>query len=159
MRLDGAAVSRALQDESAALRTLVALLRDEQHALVYGEIEQIGLLAEPKAQSLFELSRLGAARERMLAEYGLAADRTGMQSFLSNPDFGAIELEREWRELLALTQSAHQINAINGTLIATRLGSTHQALNTLLGAARLPETYTPEGSTVSFRAARPRAVA
>ena len=85
MTLDGAAVSRALQDESAALRTLVALLRDEQHALVYGEIEQIGLLAEPKAQSLFELSRLGAAR--------------------------------------------------------------------------LPETYTPEGSTVSFRAAHPRAVA
>ena len=139
------------------MHAFVELLRAEQHSLVYGEIERLVGSADVKAKSLLELARLGERRQRLLDDAGVTLDRTG--TALREHAGRAPQLSAEWQLLMSLTQTAHQLNVLNGTLIATRLRSTQQALNALLSAARIPGTYTPEGSIVSLRPGTQLAVA
>ena len=159
MAVDSAAFSRSLQGESDALRAFVALLLEEQQALVRGDLERLASFAAPKSQTLLELTRRGDERIKLLRAHGLTIDGAGMTRLLAEPAIGTPEVVAGWDDLLELTRTAHQINETNGTLINARLRGTQQALNALLSAAQIPGTYTADGSTVSSRRAHSLGVA
>jgi flagella synthesis protein FlgN len=159
MAIDTATLTRTLDLEVAALRAFIDLLRIEQKALVRGDSDQIAAFVEPKAQHMFELTRFGEERGRLLSSLGLGADRAGMERLLREHAGGAAAPHNAWRQLLQLTETARQINTTNGTLIAARLSSTQRALNAIFSAARLPGAYGSDGSTVSLRTAQQLAVA
>jgi len=151
--------SRNLHEECAALQAFVALLREEQQALVQGELDRLPSFAAPKTQSLIELTRRGEQRLKLLRERGLTDDGAGMSRLLQEQAIGTPEALADWHGLLTLTQTAHQLNETNGSLIYARLSGVQQALNVLLKAAHIPGTYGSDGSTVSSRPAQSLAVA
>jgi len=156
---DNAALGRNLSIEIEALRAFVALLREEQRLLIRGETENLASFVEPKTRYMLELAQLGDQRQQVLRDRGLTPDRAGMERLLREHSPGTPQLMAGWRQLLELTQTAQQINATNGTLIATRLNNTQQAISILFSTARLPGSYAADGSTISFRAAHQLAVA
>ncbi len=159
MHIDSAALCRMLQMEKEVLAAFTTLLRDEQQTLVRGELEPLGSYAEAKSKCLFELTRLGEQRHRLLRERGLQCDDAGMQRLLrehvDHPDLP----RAAWQQIIDLAKSAKHLNEINGTLIGTRLNSTQRALSVIFSAARLPGAYTADGSTVCYRTAHQLAVA
>ena len=159
MPLDSAALSRDLAQEIAALRAFVAVLRDEQQTLVHGALERLALFAAPKAQCLLDLTQLGECRLALLRAHELPADRTGMQRLLREHAASAPEASAAWQQVLSLTADAYRLNDLNGTLIATRLRGTQQALTALFSAARIPGAYAADGSTVPFHTAHKLAIA
>lgn len=158
MPLDVAAISRALAGEIEALREFVDVLREEQQSLVRGDLEQLASFAEPKAKCLIELTRLGELRNQVLRAHNLPADRAGMERLANEHAKSAPEILAAWHQILTLTSNAHRLNDLNGTLIATRLRGTQQALNALFTAARIPGAYAADGSAVAFRTAHKLAV-
>ena len=156
---DAAVLGRTLAGEIAGLRTFVAVLREEQQSLIHGALEQLAQFAEPKAKCLIELTRLGELRLQVLRDHGLSADRAGMERLLREHAKSAPQVLAAWRELLTLTADAHHLNDLNGTLIATRLRGTQQALAALFSAARIPGAYAADGSTVPYRTLHQLAVA
>jgi flagella synthesis protein FlgN len=135
------------------------LLREEQQMLIRGETDDLASFVEPKNKYLLESARLGEKRRQVLRDRGLTPDRAGMERLLREQSNGASQLMAGWRQLLELTQTAHQINATNGTLIATRLNNTQQALSILFSTARVPGAYAADGSTVNYRSTQHLAVA
>ena len=159
MAIDTATLAHTLDLEVAALRAFIDLLRIEQKALVRGESDQIAAFVEPKSQHMFELTRFGEERGRLLTGLGLTANRAGMERLLRGHAGAASAPYKAWRLLLQLTETARQINETNGTLISARLTSTQRALNAIFSVARLPGAYGSDGSTVSLRTAQQLAVA
>jgi flagellar biosynthesis/type III secretory pathway chaperone len=159
MQPDGAALSRTLHAECEALAAFITLLRDEQQALVHGELESLSAFAESKTICLFELSRLGEQRLQWLRKRGLTANGAGMELLLREQAGAALLARDAWRKLLDLTQTAQQLNDTNGNLIGARLNGTQRALSVLFSTANIGGAYTSNGSTVCFRAAQTLAVA
>ena len=159
MPLDDSTLARTLAGEIEALRTFVAVLREEQQSLIHGALDQLARFAEPKANCLIELTRLGELRLQVLRDQGLPADRAGMERFLGEHANGAPQVLAAWQQVLALTADAHRLNDLNGTLIATRLRGTQQALAALFAAARIPGAYAADGSTIPYRTSHQLAVA
>jgi flagella synthesis protein FlgN len=159
MVLDGTALSRALQSESEALSAYIALLREEQRALVDGKLESLSSFADSKSICLFELNRLGEQRAQWLRERKLPANRAGLEHLLRDGAGGSPQSMAAWRQLLALTQTAQQLNDTNGTLIGSRLNGTQRALRVLFSAANIAGGYAPDGSTECVRSTHTLAVA
>jgi flagella synthesis protein FlgN len=159
MRPDGAALARSLHIEIAALTAFVALLREEQQTLVGGKLEALFSYADAKTARMLDLARAGEQRLRWLRERGLTADRAGMERLLVEEAGDAPQAREAWRQLLALTATAQQLNTTNGTLIGSRLNGAQRALAVLFSAAKIGGAYTADGSTVCWRPAREFAVA
>lgn len=159
MQPDGAALCRTLHAESEALAAFITLLRDEQQALVRGELESLSAFAESKTICLFELSRLGEQRLQWLRNRGLTANRAGMEQLLREQAAAAAQVRDAWRKLLDLTQTAQQLNETNGGLIGSRLNGTQRALGVLFSTTNIGGAYTSNGNTVCLRPAQTLAVA
>jgi flagellar biosynthesis protein FlgN len=159
MQFDAAAFIRNLQLECEALTAFVGLLREEQQALVRGELESLPAFTESKSICLFELTRLGEQRLQCVRQCGLAADRTGMQKLLHEHAGGSPQALSAWHQLLELTHTAQQLNEVNGTLIGTRLSGTQRALSVLFSAANVGSAYRADGSTVCLHTSHQLAVA
>ena len=139
-----------IKAECQVLGRLTELLRQEQRALIHGEIETLAAYADPKAKLLFELSVCADERSQLLNEKCLPVNAAGMKQLLSMLGDDAAQVLADWQRLLAETGIARQLNEINGTLIASRMRGTQQALGVLLAAARIPETYAADGTTVGL---------
>ena len=159
MQPDATALNGALTAEIAALRAFVALLREEQQSLVHGALDRLTSFTEPKAKWTLELTRLAEVRLGLLRAGNLPADRSGMERLVREHATNAPQALALWQQVLLLTADAHHLNDLNGTLIATRLRGTQQALSALFSAARIPGAYAADGSTVPFHTAHKLAVA
>lgn len=143
-----------LQDEQIALVAFTGLLQAEQDALVQGDAERLAELATDKAAQIELLTLLGELRSRHLAAQNLNGSAEGMLTWLSrNPGFGAA-VSRIWRELLAQTETARQINHSNGLLIESRLQQNRLKLAVLQSAAASDGVYRPDGQLRRLRSAR-----
>lgn len=137
-------LSRLLADELALLREFVALLGREQQALIPGDIDRLLPLAEEKTRLATVLGRMAGARNQALAGAGLAADKAGMEAWLTSQG-QATPSRADWAALLALAAEAKLQNEINGKLIATRLQHNRHALAVLHAAADQAMLYGPDG--------------
>ena len=81
-----------------------------------------------------------------------------MQAWLATAcaqsDQGTAATRNEWMELLALAQSAKQINRTNGILINTHMMRNQAALNILHGNPQGSNLYGPDGQSSTKTEAR-----
>ncbi len=142
---DAAALSLILQAERDECAAFVGLLQTEQDVLIRDDAESLALLASEKSGRIERLNRLGEQRNACLETKNPSADASGMISWLGrNPTLSAT-VASVWRELLALGETARQINLVNGALIESALGRSRQKLAVLLHASGSDGVYRPDG--------------
>jgi len=133
-----------IKDELALLRRFVSLLQSEEQALIPGDLDRLLPLAEEKSRLAMALGQLADARNRTLAEAGLATDKAGIESWLSSQE-RASPSRGDWAALLALAAETRLQNELNGKLIATRMQHNQRALAVLHAAASQAMLYGPDG--------------
>lgn len=133
-------------DELAALRGFVAVLQQEQQALVAGELDRLMPLVKEKTELAARLGQFAEQRTQMLSAAALPPDRAGMESWLARLA-PADSAHAAWKSLLSLNAEAQALNESNGKLIAMRMQHNQQALNVLLAAANQATLYGPDGQT------------
>lgn len=147
-----------LAEELGAARRLHQLLKQEQTQLIAADIDGLTALTEQKATVVARMTELAKSRHRALAAAGFPAEEAGMQAWLHGmpvaADGSAAEARKSWIELLALAQSAKQLNRTNGILINTHLARNQTALNVLRGTAQGGNFYGPDGQQSMKAAAR-----
>lgn len=135
-----------ISDELAALRGFVAILQQEQQALVAGDLDRLMPLVIEKTDLAARLGQFAEQRTQMLTAASLPPDRAGMEMWLAR--LAPVDTAHAaWKSLLALTSEAQALNESNGKLIAMRMQHNQQALNVLLAAADQATLYGPDGQT------------
>lgn len=124
--------SVGIASERDAIRVFIDVLRREQHALQRADVSVLLPLAAEKAGHAQQLADLAQARERWFAVPDSLGDQNSMKRRLSDHPTAAMA----WQELLQLTETAYQINEINGILVNQRLRYNQQRLSALQAAAR-----------------------
>ena len=120
-----------IANERDAVRVFIDVLRREQHALQQADVSVLLPLAVEKAGHAQQLTELTQAREQWLAMSDSLEDQGDMERRLADHPTAAMA----WQELLQLTETAHQINEINGILVNQRLRYNQQRLSALQAAA------------------------
>lgn len=159
MKFDDLSLSVLLNAECVAMSGFSALLREEQLALVRGDLDKLPAFAEAKAGRLLELTRMGAQRAQWLRQHGLPHDPSAFEQWLDSHQDQAPRSMPAWGELLETTRSARQYNDVNGTLINARLSGTQRALSVLFRAANLNSEYASDGRSVCYRPSQHLAMA
>ena len=121
-----------IANERDAVRVFIDVLRREQHALQQADVSVLLSLAAEKASHAQQLAELAQAREQWFAVPDSLEDQGDMERRLADHPTAAMA----WQELLQLTETAHQINEINGILVNQRLRYNQQRLSALQAAAR-----------------------
>lgn len=138
--------------ESAAWRTLLTLLEDEERALVDGEADRLAQLNVSKLSQLNALGELARTRQAALSFAGHTPDHAGMADWLARHG----QHQHHWQQLCELEQQAQATNERIGVLIDLRLTSTRQALNVLVQAAtRQGGLYDQAGQAVNAGKGKP----
>ena len=120
-----------IANERDAVRVFIDVLRREQHALQQADVSVLLPLAAEKASHAQQLAELAQAREQWLAVPDFPENQGDMERRLADHPTAAMA----WQELLQLTETAHQINEINGILVNQRLRYNQQRLSALQAAA------------------------
>lgn len=127
--------------EGDALRACVAILNEEQIALMQGRFDELPAIEERKLAALDVAAQRTAAREAELARRKLPATREGMQSLIATePKLGQV-----WKDALDWAKKARDLNRVSGFLIDARLGDNRQALDLLYQAGQPNATYGRDG--------------
>lgn len=133
-----------LADEYQAAGQLLSLLKREQACLINADVDGLTPLTEEKQKAISRMSELANERHVRLAAAGFAASEEGMQQWLASAAAKPAD-EKSWAALLALVQSAKEINRSNGILINTHMTRTQAALNVFQSTAQSANLYGPNG--------------
>ncbi len=139
--LNPVAFSTLAEEESRVVEEFLHVLRQEQEALIAGQIDLILPLAGGKEAYCQRLDRFGRQRLILLSGSGLAAGEA-LNNWLAAQDQ---RVRDAWQHLLKLAEEAKNLNRQNGQLISSRMQSNSQALNVLLSAADRASLYGPDG--------------
>ena len=151
---DASSFPALLQAERDEFSAFVGLLQTEQEVLVRDDVESLAALTGAKSQHVERLSRLGEQRNDLLTNQKLSADASGMISWLGRNPGLAATVARTWRELLALGETARQINLTNGALLEGALGRSRRKLAVLLNASGAESVYRPDGQLRALHGSR-----
>lgn len=147
-----------LVEELDTAHHLQQLLQLEQTQLIKADIDGLTALTEQKATLVARMTELAKSRHRALAAAGFPAAEAGMQTWLHSipaaTDGSAAKARKSWIDLLALAQSAKQLNRTNGILINMHLARNQTALNVLRGNTQGGNFYGPDGQQSMKAAAR-----
>jgi flagellar biosynthesis protein FlgN len=147
-------LAQSIAAESAELDALLALLREEQKALLARDVERVHSFAFEKNQRLARLGAFDSARSQFLHANGLSADHTGMQRYLARTPALPVMMADSWRRLISRAAEARLTNAANGRLIAVQLRFFSGALAALQPSASQLTCYGADGQTRGASAAR-----
>lgn len=139
--LNPVAFSTLAEEESRVVEEFLHVLRQEQEALIAGQIDLILPLVGGKEAYCQRLDRFARQRLVLLSGSGLAAGAT-LNNWLAAQDQ---RVKDAWQHLLKLAEEAKNLNRQNGQLISSRMQSNSQALNVLLSAADRASLYGPDG--------------
>lgn len=118
-----------LHDEQQLIGSLIGLMKQEQQFLVSADTEGLATVTPQKAALVQQASELSARRHQALGAAGCAAGEAGMADWLAgHGDDGARAL---WRDLLALTGQAKELNRVNGMLVNKQMTNTQVILNAM----------------------------
>jgi flagella synthesis protein FlgN len=132
----------AIRQERQAAEDLVALLREEQRALVAGDADGVAGGLPAKASLLARLAGLGERRSALLRSLGISDIAAIDRGFAADA-----EVMASWQGLRSATREAWRQNAINGALISERLLANQNALAALSPPGR--SLYGRHGRSVS----------
>ena len=133
-----------LRDEHKAMAQLVELIKQERVQLLEANIDKLNELTQEKSRLVAHMSELANRRDNALAAAGFTSKETAMKSWLSTAgsDAGAA-----WSALLSLTESAKELNRVNGMLINRHMSDNQNALNALHAAPQGSNVYGPNGQS------------
>lgn len=153
MQACDAKLTKLLNEEDDAMRSLLQLIKHEQALLLAAEIDGLTALTEQKAEIVARMAALANRRHQLLAAEGFAPSEAGMQTWLdSNVASGA---QKRWMEMRALIAAAQELNRTNGLLINRHMTRNQSALNILQGgASQAGGFYGPNGQATQKAAAR-----
>lgn len=134
----------ALAEEVGKLREFIGLLKREQDFLKRGDTEALLPLIDDKTALANALASYAQSRESQLSRLGLAAGRTGMESWFTQHDKTG-KLSEIWQTLLELAAEARNLNITNGKLIGLHMQHNQQAFTALMRATNRAMTYGPDG--------------
>ena len=141
------AVAGNLTTEVKLARELVVVLQEEQSQLLSTSIDDLESLVARKTALVAELSQQTKKRNENLRLAGYEPNFAGMTAWLesskNHPD--AIRLEKSWSELVSISQSAKELNRLNGMLISSHMIRNQQALSILQGSRPNEGMYGPDG--------------
>lgn len=147
MNTTHAAVTSSLKQEVKATFELLDILQEEQNQLLATSIDTLESLVSKKAGVVTQLTQHTWNRHDNLEKAGYKPNLAGMNAWLENskdhPD--AIKIKETWNQLVSLTQSAKELNRVNGMLIASHMVRNQQALSILHGSQESTDTYGPDG--------------
>ena len=144
-----------LVSERIALSSFCSLLQVEQGALVQAQADRVADLAADKAARIEALSRLADQRSRHLTAQGLSGNAEGIKVWLSRHPELASAAKKAWRELMAVAETARQLNQDNGILIESKLQQNRQKLAVLQSSGAAPDgVYHSDGRLSPLRSAR-----
>lgn len=132
----------ALIAERDGLRGFVALLEQEQSALIENLGDPLLELAEQKSARALSLSKLVETRLELLNEHLPALTPPFIQTWLEAHLPNALPV---WNEIHELAKRAQQINLNSGELIQLKLRHNQQALSVLNNAVNKANLYGPDG--------------
>lgn len=141
-----------LNEERDAMHCLLGLIQQEQAFLLEADIDGLNAITDEKARTVARMTELANTRLHALATAGYPQNDAGLQAWLASQTAGSAA--ETWAEVLALTQSAKEMNRVNGLLINTHLTRNQVALNVLHGADQRSGFYGPDGQSKISVAAR-----
>jgi len=135
------ALLKHLRAEGAAIEDFIALLGQEEQAMVEGRFAELPALTHRKAQLQERMGQLDEQREALQKALGFPAGRAGADAAAASQ--GA-EVEAAWAHLLALAGQAQAGNRHNASIVFTHLDFTQNALRFLRASGQL--FYGPDGA-------------
>ena len=140
-----------LRDEQRLITSLVELMQQEQQFLIGADSDALATITVQKSALVQQMTALAAQRHQALGGVGFAAGEAGMEPWLAAGGAGDTENSAGvlWRDLLARTRAAKELNRVNGMLISKQMTHTQVVLN----AMRTPaggldaDVYGPSGKT------------
>ncbi len=129
------AMASHLNQEIEAARELTDILQEEQNHLLSTSIEDLEPLVAKKAALVAQLTQYTRNRHECLKKAGFDANLAGMNAWIesSKDQADTNQIEKNWSELVSLTQSAKELNRLNGMLISSHMARNQQALSILHG--------------------------
>ena len=144
-----------LDNERMALSAICGLLQLEHVALVQAQADRVAELAADKAKQLEALSHLAEQRRRHLTAQGLSGSSEGIKVWMSRNPGLALAAKKAWFELMAVAETAQQLNNDNGILIENKLQQNRQKLGVLQSSGSAPDgVYHSDGRLSPLRSAR-----
>ncbi len=133
---------RLLADEEAKVVTeFVQLLKEEQQALIAGQVDDVSTLSAKKAEFCQRLDRFSRHRIVLLSSSAINPGPE-LNAWLSRQD---ASVKKSWATLLTIAKEAQDLNRQNGQLISSRMQSNSQTLNVLMSASDRASLYGSDG--------------
>lgn len=121
-----------IANEISVAAHLVDILYDEQRALTHDDVESLYQVLDQKQHAIASLESLCSQREQR-------------QSASSGQGDAAAELGTQWEELCQLIRRCHDLNLVNGRIVAVSRNRTSQALSIVKGGTDANDTYSAKG--------------
>ena len=138
-----------LETEKAAIEAFVALLREEQEALIAGQADVLETIGSRKLELVEQLNAIEARRQAM---NGISTSQA-MQAWLQGQpeEYYSLAL---WDGIIDLARTAKALHATNGELVAMHLAKTAEAIDVLTQRQKEATLYGPNGQAASGSGSR-----
>lgn len=135
------ALLKQLRAETAAIADFIAVLGEEEQAMVNGRFSDLPAVTARKARLQERMTELDRQREALQQAMGFAAGRAGADAAAASQ---GDETHAAWSHLLALAAQAQAGNRHNASIVFTHLDFTQNALRFLRASGQL--FYGPDGA-------------
>lgn len=126
--MTGQALTDAIRTEIAGLERLLAILKEEEAALIGAHIDRLSEIIPTKSLLISELEQASQARKAQMQAEGVSDHRDTIASWLSQQSGTQ---QQQWQHLLKLAEEAAQYNRSNGRLIQSREEAQRAFLNSI----------------------------
>ncbi|SFN18197.1 flagella synthesis protein FlgN [Variovorax sp. OV329] len=135
------ALLKHLRAESAAIADFIALLGEEEQAMVGGSFSDLPALTHRKSELQRRMGELDQQREALQKAMGFPTGRAGADAAAASQ---GEETHAAWAHLLALAGQAQAGNSHNASIVFTHLDFTQNALRFLRASGQM--FYGPDGA-------------
>lgn len=136
-------ILHCLKEEKEAMAALTDLLKEEQAALVDGDVSLLTQTSAQKSELVRKLSEAEKLRNSYLKQQGFGDDAESTLKFVRQTP----EAQLLWDGLLELSAQAKEDNKTNGLMITRRLSQNQAALSTFQQGTTTGSLYGPNGQS------------
>lgn len=136
-------ILHCLKEEKEAMAALADLLKEEQSALVEGDVSLLSQTSAQKNDLVRKLSDFEKMRHSYLKQEGFGEDAESTLNFVRQTP----EAQSLWDGLLTLSAQAKEDNKTNGLMITRRLSQNQAALGAFQQGTTTGSLYGPNGQS------------
>lgn len=138
---------QVFRDDVSALRSLVALLREEREAIISRDVTELERVTGAKGEYLDQLEQSSRVRDGLLERIGITAEPDPMHRFATDQATLDVvpEFHETWLQLKDALGNVRRENIINGRLVSRSRQTLNHLIDILRGKADAPSLYGREG--------------